>query len=170
MHTFLTKGLAETAALWSDVEQGYAWVHRAAHLLCAYRSSPRRRTIPIQKHSPLTGCSLPPQGVCISASYRVALWVRWLLTCLQWLCEQVAAQGKHVLVLIWDNASQAGWANTSKPGYVSTIKRCGKRAQTGKTGVRIIPCWLPTKSPWLNGTLAEVGPRQASDCWACAAV
>jgi hypothetical protein len=33
MHTFLTKGLAETAALWSDVEQGYAWVHRAAHLL-----------------------------------------------------------------------------------------------------------------------------------------
>ncbi len=27
---------------------------------------------------------------------------------LQWLCEQVQAQGKHVLVLIWDNASQAG--------------------------------------------------------------
>ncbi len=33
MHAFLTKGLAETATLWSDVEQGYAWVHRAAHLL-----------------------------------------------------------------------------------------------------------------------------------------
>jgi len=33
MHAFLTKGLAETAPLWSDVEQGYAWVHRAAHLL-----------------------------------------------------------------------------------------------------------------------------------------
>ena len=33
MHTFLTKGLAETAPLWSDVEQGYAWVHRAAHFL-----------------------------------------------------------------------------------------------------------------------------------------
>jgi hypothetical protein len=33
MHVFLTKGLAETAALWSDVEQGYAWVHRAAHIL-----------------------------------------------------------------------------------------------------------------------------------------
>lgn len=27
---------------------------------------------------------------------------------LEWLCEQVAAQGKSVLVLIWDNASQAG--------------------------------------------------------------
>jgi hypothetical protein len=33
MFTFLTKGLTETAALWPDVEQGYAWVHRAAHLL-----------------------------------------------------------------------------------------------------------------------------------------
>ncbi len=33
MQIFLTKGLAETAALWSDVKQGYAWVHRAAHIL-----------------------------------------------------------------------------------------------------------------------------------------
>jgi hypothetical protein len=33
MHTFLTKGLTQTTPLWSDVEQGYAWVHRAAHLL-----------------------------------------------------------------------------------------------------------------------------------------
>jgi hypothetical protein len=27
---------------------------------------------------------------------------------LEWLCQQVQAQGKHALVLIWDNASQAG--------------------------------------------------------------
>jgi hypothetical protein len=33
MHTFLTKGLDSTAALWTDVEQGYAWVYRAAHVL-----------------------------------------------------------------------------------------------------------------------------------------
>jgi hypothetical protein len=33
MRIFLTKGLAETAFLWSDVRQEYAWVHRAAHLL-----------------------------------------------------------------------------------------------------------------------------------------
>ena len=33
MHAFLTKGLTKTATLWSDIEQGYAWVHRAAHLL-----------------------------------------------------------------------------------------------------------------------------------------
>jgi len=33
MQSFITKGLTETASLWSDVEQGYAWVHRAAHIL-----------------------------------------------------------------------------------------------------------------------------------------
>jgi hypothetical protein len=33
MQVFLTKGLTETAVLWSDVQQGYAWIHRAAHLL-----------------------------------------------------------------------------------------------------------------------------------------
>jgi hypothetical protein len=33
MQFFLTTGLAETAELWADVKQGYAWVHRAAHIL-----------------------------------------------------------------------------------------------------------------------------------------
>src|SRR5581483_2778973 len=33
MQSFLTKGLTQTAALWSDVQQGDAWVHRAAHIL-----------------------------------------------------------------------------------------------------------------------------------------
>lgn len=28
-----TKGLAATEQLWSDVQTGYAWVHRAAHIL-----------------------------------------------------------------------------------------------------------------------------------------
>src|SRR5260370_7397089 len=33
MQIFLEKGLTQTAALWSDVQQGYTWVHRAAHIL-----------------------------------------------------------------------------------------------------------------------------------------
>ena len=33
MRVFLTKGLTQTASLWADVEQGYAWVHRAAQRL-----------------------------------------------------------------------------------------------------------------------------------------
>jgi transposase len=54
-----------------------------------------------------------------------------------------------VLVLVWDNAS---W-------HVSKQVRAWLRehnrtvlqeTRTGKAGVRIIPCWLPTRSPWLN--------------------
>jgi len=41
-------------------------------------------------------------------------------------------------------------------------------AQTGKVGVRIIPCWLPTKSPslnriepkWVPGSRAIVEPAR----------
>jgi hypothetical protein len=33
MQLLLTKGLTETASLWSDIKLGYAWVHRAAHVL-----------------------------------------------------------------------------------------------------------------------------------------
>jgi hypothetical protein len=65
---------------------------------------------------------------------------------LEWLCEQVLAQGRNVLVLIWDNAS---W-HVSK--QVRTWLREHNQtvlhpASTGTTDVRIVPCWLPTKSP-----------------------
>ena len=33
LHHLLTKGLTTTAAFWPDVQAGYEWVHRAAHLL-----------------------------------------------------------------------------------------------------------------------------------------
>src|SRR5262249_24983338 len=69
---------------------------------------------------------------------------------LEWLCEQVQAEGKRRLVLIWDNAS---W-HVSR--HVRTWIREHNQAvlheaQNGQPDVRIIPCWLPTKSPSLNG-------------------
>jgi transposase len=68
---------------------------------------------------------------------------------LQWLGEQVQAQGHHALVLIWDNAS---W-HVSKQ-VKSWLREHNQAVQqetgSGKAGVRIIPCWLPVKSPWLN--------------------
>ncbi|WP_242527340.1 transposase [Ktedonosporobacter rubrisoli] len=64
---------------------------------------------------------------------------------LEWLCEQTQVQGKHVLVLIWDNAS---W-HVRK--HVKTwIREHNHTVLQEKQGVRIIPCWLPTKSPWLH--------------------
>lgn len=64
---------------------------------------------------------------------------------LGWCCDGLAARGKTVLVLIWDNAS---W-HLSKDvrhwlrEHNQTVKRAGK-------GVRILACFLPVKSPWLN--------------------
>lgn len=63
----------------------------------------------------------------------------------EWACEQLAAQGEKVLVLIWDNASWhvsaevRNWIND----HNEQVKRSG-------SGVRIIVVGLPTKSPWLN--------------------
>lgn len=68
---------------------------------------------------------------------------------LEWLCEQVQAEDKRVLVLIWDNASWhiSKQVRTWLREHNQTVLHA---AQTGKAGARIIPCWLPTKSPWLN--------------------
>lgn len=64
---------------------------------------------------------------------------------LEWCCDQLAACGKTALLLIWDNAS---W-------HVSRAVRRWIRAHNsavkqGGTGVRILACELPIKSPWLN--------------------
>ncbi|WP_244422554.1 transposase [Ktedonobacter racemifer] len=68
---------------------------------------------------------------------------------LEWLCEQVQAQDKHMLVLIWDNVS---WhvSKRVKTWLRQHNQTVLQETQIGKRGVRIIPCWLPTKSPWLN--------------------
>lgn len=63
---------------------------------------------------------------------------------LEWHGAQVAARGKQVLVVIWDNAS---W-HVSK--QVKTWLREHNQTAFKDGGVRIIPCWLPSKSPWLN--------------------
>jgi hypothetical protein len=64
---------------------------------------------------------------------------------LAWCAEELAAEGKKALLLIWDNA----------PWHVSREVRAWIRAhnravkRTG-AGARIIACFLPVKSPWLN--------------------
>lgn len=64
---------------------------------------------------------------------------------LAWCCQRLAAEGKQALLLVWDNA---GW-HLSKEirGWIRAHNQDVKR--TG-TGVRIVLCFLPTKSPWLN--------------------
>ena len=64
---------------------------------------------------------------------------------LDWCCGKLQALSVPVWVLIWDNASWhvskavRAWIRT----HNQQVKRCGH-------GVRILPCSLPVKSPWLN--------------------
>jgi transposase len=63
---------------------------------------------------------------------------------LAWVCGRLAAQGKKALLLIWDNA----------PWHVSRRVRAWIRQHNRQAreqgGVRILACFLPIKSPWLN--------------------
>jgi len=64
---------------------------------------------------------------------------------LAWCGAKLAAAGKEALLLVWDNA----------PWHVSRTVRQWIRAHnrqvkaTGR-GVRLVNCYLPIKSPWLN--------------------
>jgi transposase len=53
--------------------------------------------------------------------------------------------GKQALLMIWDNAS---W-HISKEVRDWILAHNRQVRQTGQ-GVRIVPCYLPSKSPWLN--------------------
>ena len=63
---------------------------------------------------------------------------------LAWGAAQAAARGLTTLVWVWDNAS---WHLSRE---VRTAIRTHNQAAHRTGGVKIVPCWLPTKSPWLN--------------------
>jgi transposase len=64
---------------------------------------------------------------------------------LDWCCAQLEAQRVPVWVLIWDNAS---W-HVSK-AVRAWIRAHNQRIKQQGGGVRILVCYLPVKSPWLN--------------------
>ncbi len=64
---------------------------------------------------------------------------------LDWSCAKLAAAGKRALLLVWDNAA---W-HTSKE-VRAWIRDHNRRARETQRGVRLVPCLLPVKSPWLN--------------------
>ena len=63
---------------------------------------------------------------------------------LAWGADRLAAEGKRVWVLVWDNA--AWHVSRAVQAWIGAHNRTVKR--TG--GVRILVCRLPVKSPWLN--------------------
>jgi hypothetical protein len=64
---------------------------------------------------------------------------------LSWVCGKLEALGKKAVLLVWDNAS---WHLSQE--VKGWIKGHNRRVKEEGKGVRILPCPLPTKSPWLN--------------------
>lgn len=64
---------------------------------------------------------------------------------LNYCTEELAAAGKEALLLVWDNAS---WHKSHE--VRNWINAHNRRVKEDGRGVRIVPCLLPTKSPWLN--------------------
>lgn len=63
---------------------------------------------------------------------------------LAWVCARLASEGKKALLVIWDNAS---WHTSQRVRqWIKAHNRQVKR----QGGVRIVACYLPSKSPWLN--------------------
>ncbi len=87
-------------------------------------------------------------------SWREEAWLRFVdgrpissvtTQYLAWCCAKLEAAGKRALLLVWDNA----------PWHVSKavrgwIRAHNRRVKQAGQGVRIVSCYLPIKSPWLN--------------------
>lgn len=95
----------------------------------------------------------PATGDGVAPSPADDLWLRFVdgrpvsavtTQFLRWAAGQAAARGLTTLLWIWDNAS---WHHSQA---VRTALRTHNQAAHRTGGVKIVPCWLPTKSPWLN--------------------
>jgi hypothetical protein len=64
---------------------------------------------------------------------------------LAWCSAQLERQGVRVWALIWDNAS---W-HVSRH-VLRWIRAHNQQVKQQRQGVRLLPCFLPVKSPWLN--------------------
>lgn len=62
---------------------------------------------------------------------------------LAWCCDRLATGTTHLL-LVWDNA--AWHLSQAVRRWLGEHNRRAHR----EGGVRLVPCFLPTKSPWLN--------------------
>lgn len=62
---------------------------------------------------------------------------------LSWVCERLKAEGKKALA-VWDGAA---WRISKR--VRAWIKAHNRKARA-EGGVRIVACFLPLKSPWLN--------------------
>jgi len=97
-----------------------------------------------------------PALACYGALFPATggVWLRFLdgrplsavtTVFLEWCCREAAARGKTALLLVWDNAS---WHVSRE--VRAWLRAYNRRVKAAGTGVRLVVCPLPIKSPWLN--------------------
>jgi len=64
---------------------------------------------------------------------------------LQWTCSKACQSGKRVLVMFWDHAP---W-HVSKE-IMDWVHEHNRQVKQSGKGLRLLICFLPKKSPWLN--------------------
>jgi transposase len=83
-----------------------------------------------------------------------AMWLRFVegrpvsavtVAFLAWCAEQAAALDKRAVLLVWDNAS---WHESQI--VRRWLREHNRQVKHSGQGVRLIVCFLPVKSPWLN--------------------
>ena len=82
------------------------------------------------------------------------LWLRFVdgrpvsavtIDFLTWCAQQAQARGKRAVLLVWDNAS---WHDSQT--VRAWLRQHNRQVKQSGQGVRLLACYLPTKSPWLN--------------------
>jgi hypothetical protein len=64
---------------------------------------------------------------------------------LSWSCSKARQAGKRVLVMFWDHAS---WHVSHV--VLDWVHKHNRQVKQAGKGVRLLICFLPKKSPWLN--------------------
>lgn len=149
--------LAETRTGWAVGFEDECWGSRVAHrALHTWADGEALRCIAQTVDSNASDPkALACDGLLVrrEAGATEAVWLRFVegrpvsavtTQFLAWCCDQVEPAGTTTLVLVWDNAS---W-------HISREVRRWLRVHNQRVhregGVRLVPCFLPTRSPWLN--------------------
>jgi transposase len=89
-----------------------------------------------------------------TAPRREDLWLRFVegrpvsavtIAFLTGCAQRAQEQGKRAVLLVWDNAS---WHDSQS--VRAWVRQHNRQVKQAGQGVRLVVCYLPTKSPWLN--------------------
>lgn len=137
---------------WSRLRQPnlHAWVEEGEALRLIEQTSPKDDPDPkaLACYGLLVSCPAAPETL------PEQVWLRFVeerpisavtTQYLAWCCAKLEKRGKRALLMIWDNAS---W-HVSK-AVRHWIREHNRAVRKNGQGVRIVSCYLPVKSPWLN--------------------